>query len=219
MDSLKQERRLARAELDDYENKALLKFMRRGKKLFHLPDDIAYAEADSAEGENHATLKRRLKTIDGKQTLITGIKYQKLQKFAAGAVVLDPTIETSLDAVEDVWLENSGNKNYYSMLLVAKDRNYAKKRSIIKFDISSIPGMATIQSASLNMYYFSRGGSSSQYPWIDRPIRTHRLLKDWQEAYATSIKRTSAQNWSGTLAEGERLLKPKHAKRRLLRVC
>jgi len=63
--------------------------------------------------------------------------------------------------------------------------------------------MATIQSASLNMYYFSRGGSSSQYPWIDRPIGTHRLLKDWQEAYATSIKRTSGQNWSGTLAEGD----------------
>jgi hypothetical protein len=131
----------------------------------------------------------------------SGLAYADFTGYPSGAVIFDPTIRVATVAVDDVWLENTSNKNSYTMLLVAKDGSYSKKRSLLKFNITSIPTSADILTASLNVLYYTRSGPSGS--WVDRPLRVYRMTRNWLQAQATSVKATSAVNWTGTLAEGD----------------
>ncbi len=205
VDSLNLKTRLKKADLKNYKKKAHLKFSKKGKTKFTIPIDLAYSgKADTSAGKQETIkLERRIVEFEGRQQLLTSIDYKKLLAFSTGDIIIDPSIDTQVGASEDVWLENSSNKNWYSMFLVGKDRNYPKKRSLVKFDVSSIPTSAQILAAELNIYYYKRGGKSTVYPWIDRPVRAYRMTRDWNESQATSIKATSSVNWSSTLAEGD----------------
>ena len=58
-----------------------------------------------------------------------------------------------LNATADVWLEGNGNKNYYNFLIVGKHPQYAKKRSLIKFQ--NIPSSCkTVKSAKMYLQYW-----------------------------------------------------------------
>lgn len=201
VDSLGRKRKLRMQSFSNYEGDSKLHFYRGSHLLFSLAEDVAYARNDSLDFKP-LKMKRKIWKADGRRVLATAISYKKLQKFPEGPIIIDPTIETNFDAVEDVWLENTWNKNGYSMLLIGRDQAGAKKRSIIKFDLSSIPTHATVLDASLGIYYFSRAGRSSNYPWVDRPIRVCALTRNWIESQATRDKATSSVNWSNQYAEG-----------------
>ena len=74
--------------------------------------------------------------------------------FSAGKVTCLPTANNGqgdvygLNAVADVWLEDSYNKNSYSLLLLGTHASYLKKRSLLRFD--DIPSACkTINYASM----------------------------------------------------------------------
>lgn len=81
--------------------------------------------------------------------IISGISYNDFINMPAGDIVLDPSIETSLTATEDTWLENTGVKGYYTFIIVGKDRSYPKKRSILKFNIGSLPSNCVVTATEI----------------------------------------------------------------------
>ena len=120
----------------------------------------------------------------------------------------------NLEPVQDTWLEGTSNKGGNDFLIVGKTGTFEKKRSLMRFDLSSLPPGAAVVGATLEVYYFA----STKPSWepneqgIDREIRVHRVLKTWNENQATADKATSNTNWSakclamdGTDAEAQAL--------------
>lgn len=65
-------------------------------------------------------------------------------------------------------------------------------RSIIKFDLSSIPAGSTINSATLALVLTAAGSFRSNN---NRTVRIYRLLRAFVETEATWVKATSSVNW------------------------
>lgn len=63
-------------------------------------------------------------------------------------------------------------------------------RSLIQFDLSSIPAGAIISSATLKLYKTTDDSSNNT-----RTLRIYRLLRSWVEAQATWNKADSGTNW------------------------
>jgi len=176
------------ASLKDYTSEKKLKFKRNNKIQFMLPMDIAYMQTEDTsyteQQQKVVQLKRRIRMINKELNILTGIQYIQLQNFPEGNVILDPTVETEFEAVEDVWIENQYNKNAYNFLIIAKTGSYPKKRSLVKFNISSLPSNVEIESANFKLYHHSNGRVGSP-TWIDRPVNVHRVLTPWSENTAT----------------------------------
>ena len=172
----------------DFEGFENLLLKRLGREAsFFLPLDYAYLEnaADSLVS-NYYQLKRRIVTHNGKVYVITGVPYTWLTALPEGDVVLDPTFSVSPGAVDDTWLELNSVKGYQPLLIIGKHINYPKKRTLLKFDISSIPGSADIQSADLKVYYYGKHRpSGSTETFINRTVKAHAVLTSWNEYYAT----------------------------------
>ena len=128
-----------------------------------------------------------------------GVPLSWLDAQPAGDVVIDPT--TSVSANDDVWLEDTGNKNSHQLIIVGKSRtpttDYPKKRTVIEFDVSSISSSANVINSQMKLYYYAAvRPTGSTDPWIDRWIQAHQLLVDWDEAQATKVKRLTSTNWN-----------------------
>ena len=135
----------------------------------------------------------------GVNYLLIGVPLTWLDAQPAGDVVIDPT--TSLTVNDDVWLEDTGNKNSHQLIIVGKSRtpstDYPKKRTVIEFDVSSISSSANVINAQMQLYYYAAvRPTGSTDPWIDRWIQAHQLLVDWDEAQATKVKRLTSTNWN-----------------------
>ncbi len=103
----------------------------------------------------------------------------------------------TLTPVEDTWLEGTSNKGGYDFLIVGKTSTYEKKRTLMRFDLSSIPADANILSADLRIYYYvSTKPSGVVEPCIDRTIMVNKMLVPWVENQATKVKATYSKNWS-----------------------
>jgi hypothetical protein len=93
---------------------------------------------------------------------------------------LGSAVTISLAPADDTYI-NEGNVNgsygSNSQLRVGNDGGDTK-RSLVLFDLSSIPTNATITSATLYMYNYNQVGSS-------RVHAAHRLLEEWNESGAT----------------------------------
>ena len=101
-----------------------------------------------------------------------------------------------LNATADVWLEGSGNKNNYNFLIVGKHPQYAKKRSLIKFE--NIPSSCnTVKSAKMYLqYWYSHKASWQTVTNINRTLQVHQVKKQWREKEATSINRCNGVKWN-----------------------
>ncbi len=102
-------------------------------------------------------------------------------------------------ATEDVWLENSENKNSKSAgLLVGKAAASSKKRALVKFDLAAagMPANATILSAQLSLKYWHKSAFSGTTPWQDRLVHAGEILVDWDDQAATKTARTATANWA-----------------------
>lgn len=165
---------------------------RRGRKKseFLLPLDYAWHEPlaiDSGKISHQLPqLTRRLQTNNGRLQVITSIPYSWLNRLPTGNIVIDPTFLLNAEATDDTWLENSSVKGSQTLLIVGKHAGYPKKRTVVKFDISSLPSSATVQSANLNLYYYGKhrpSGSSESF--VNRTVQAHVVLKSWSQSSAT----------------------------------
>ena len=104
-----------------------------------------------------------------------------------------------LNVIEDVWLKKpTKNYNGSQYLIVAKDVDSPKKRSLLRFE--DIPSACTnVTYAKMYIYYShshkASGQSVTQAPFIARTIQAHRVLKSWNETEVTTIYRYSTAKW------------------------
>ncbi len=137
-------------------------------------------------------------TERGKHYLLVGVPYTWLKTAPAGELVIDPTV--SVATSEDVWLEDTSNKNGSGSttgLIVGKTASYPKKRTIIKFNLagSGIPATATVLNAQMKLYYYTavRVGTTA---WVDRWLQAHQILVNWNQAQATRDNRLTGTPWN-----------------------
>jgi len=105
-----------------------------------------------------------------------------------------------LNVVEDICLEKSTtNYNSLQWLIVGRNIQYPKKRSLLRFE--DIPdAYEIIEQAKMCLYYaYSHKASwhtGTEAPFITRTIQAHRVLKSWKETEATSKIRYSGCLWN-----------------------
>ncbi len=112
-----------------------------------------------------------------------------------------PPGSVDLEAVADVWLENTQNKNNFHFLIAGRQCTYPKKRSLIRFDLAGVPPGADVVSATMSLYYeYNHGGFNK----IDRNVQVYTVKKPWVETQATFQMATLAIGWGANwLAPGE----------------
>jgi len=104
----------------------------------------------------------------------------------------------TLIAVADCWLEGSNNHGGDGFVIIGKTGDFQKKRSLVRFDTSSIPQDTQILAANLNVYY----QWSSKPSWlpneqgIDRFVQVHKVLKHWEENQATADNAANNSPWA-----------------------
>ena len=122
------------------------------------------------------------------------------------AAPLSPDTFTSQDAVVDTWLnEQQPTTNYGSdTYLWVYDRSDRQARSILEFDISSIPADATITDAEFKLYYYYTISSANASGKVLEVYKLDRV--DWVEAEATWNIDKTGSNW--TAAGGDYVIDP-----------
>ena len=80
--------------------------------------------------------------------------------------------------LQDVWLEDGGNKNSYPFIIVGKHRSYPLKRSLLQFQ--NLPRACRhIKWAKMYLYFIYSHKQSSmsvtQAPYISRPLQMHQV--------------------------------------------
>jgi len=106
---------------------------------------------------------------------------------------LDPTLvlqPDGTDGVDAVILESTPTTNYGTNVALAFGNNGgAIYRSLIQFNVSSIPATATAVSATLSIWISAGYGAVTGSPTL------HRVLRAWTEAGATWNTCDGANNW------------------------
>lgn len=114
-----------------------------------------------------------------------------------GQVILHPTSQDA-NNYDAILFEPSPNNNYanypYNEVNTPNGSLYNCK-SLIKFDLSSIPGGATITGVTLRLYYNFKNSFTSG------TIKFHRVLSgnsDWNVGQCTWNNRKTSTNWAGS---------------------
>jgi|GEM_PF-2943704 len=169
---------------------------RQEKRAYYLPVDYAWAGSPDSLGggpinEDREPMLRIWETRRGQNYLVTGVPYTWVTAQPAGAVILDPTVAIE-PPTDDVWIEynKSSNYNNYAQLRIGRGDSYPWKRSLIKFNVTSIPGDAIILGSQMKLYYYGKYGSIHF-----RSIQAHQVLKNWIEAEATWYDRADHFEW------------------------
>lgn len=110
----------------------------------------------------------------------------------------EETIELAADGdvwIQDRWCNFLVNTNYRDIFIVGKKILSEKKRSLVKFDISTLPIGTQIVSAVMKLYH---SGASCLGGGKIGPInvQVHQVLYEWDETKATENKRTHTKEWS-----------------------
>jgi len=106
-----------------------------------------------------------------------------------------------LKVVQDVWLENSGNKNNQKHLIVGKHAGWEKKRTLVQFESITEEDCPIENLRWAKMYiwyeYSHKWSAQSVYdaPFTSRPLEVHRVNQEWKESEATKFNRMSGVNW------------------------
>lgn len=114
--------------------------------------------------------------------------------------VLDPTTTIQPDATAglDTWLDkgNSTDNHATSTRSQIGDRDGAgsnENRTLIEFDVSSIPSTDTVSSATLSLYEYDAADTASVGSWA---AGLRRVLVDWNEAQANWDDRLTSTAWT-----------------------
>jgi len=106
-----------------------------------------------------------------------------------------------LKVTQDVWLENSLNKNNQKFLIVGKHFGWNMKRSLVQFQpITSAECSSTkVRWAKMYVYFEYAHKASWQSiqtaPYTSRPLEVHMVKKEWNEDEATSVIRMNGLSW------------------------
>ncbi|MCI0695565.1 DNRLRE domain-containing protein, partial [candidate division KSB1 bacterium] len=167
-----------------------------GKLKFLLPADFAFANAgrDSASEESSSRrMWRRFYSSGNNNLMLTGVSVKWLDKQPEGTIVLDPTVSLT-PPTDDVWIEYNSYTNFdsYTQIRIGRGDWYGWKRSLVRFDVSAIPQNATIQSATLQLYFYGKYGTTI----VNRTIQCHQVLQQWYEGYANWFYRYGGATWN-----------------------
>ena len=112
-------------------------------------------------------------------------------------LILQPDAATGLDSYIYGGAKNS-NFGTVTEMGIGEDNNTNGRvaRSLIKFDLSSIPANATITSATLSLW------TNADLSNNDRTIRVHRLKVPFHETQVTWTRSATGINWQTTGASG-----------------
>lgn len=116
-------------------------------------------------------------------------------------IVLDPTLTLQPDdtAGKDVWIDQANpttNQEGPDALYGSLFSSGRILRSVIEFDLSSIPGGATVDAATLTCWVHSGSGHGSTYP--DTDIFRILSANSWNETQATWNNRLTSTAWTGS---------------------
>lgn len=114
-----------------------------------------------------------------------------------GAPPLPPEPPTSgpltLNPVADTYIRESSSNNFGTThLRIGRINGNGKNfRSILNFDLSSVPEGALINSATLRLFATGQSGSAAY------SINAHRITQDWTESGASWTETDGSTLWSG----------------------
>jgi len=161
-----------------------------GTVPFFFQKDYAYAAADSlTDFANRTPVKRVFYSEDGKYYLLVGVPWSWINTAPLGDLIIDPT--TTVTNSSDVRLMDGGFYGSGASLSIAKNTGVNKSRSIISFNVSTIPAGTTVLNAQMKLYYYSAVGST----WGDRWVQAHQLYVSWAEAQANRDNRRTGIPW------------------------
>ncbi len=104
----------------------------------------------------------------------------------------------ALLAIKDTYLnQDKPTENYGGSMDINVNRRNGNKtqRAILKFDVSSIPAGATINSASLRLFANRNGGASYA-------VDAHIVTNDWTEGISNGAICSLAANWTNRIEAG-----------------
>ena len=104
-----------------------------------------------------------------------------------------------ISVIQDVFIENQSNKNYYGFTIVGKHPQYNKKRALYQFE--QLPATCTnIAWAKMYLYFIYAHKASWQTvqsaPYSPQGIQVHQLMQEWRESEATQFLRLVGVNWN-----------------------
>lgn len=109
-------------------------------------------------------------------------------------IVLDPTL-TVQPAAKDAYLKQDNPTNNYGSITSLQIQDYELNtwRTLLEFDISELPGGATLNSASLELDYYSYTTTDP----VGKTIWVYKLTKqDWVQSQATWNIYKSGSDWT-----------------------
>ncbi len=158
--------------------------------------------ADVGEGETELTGNEPYRCPDERPHCVSCDQGYQWNSQTSDCDAISPEEQTvTLTAVEDTWIEKySSNQGNNKIMLIDKHFNFPKKRSLVRFDLSSMPQGAVINSATMKLYHLNT------HCYLDGTLRSinvnvNQVMKEWKEGEATSIKATNMQDWSAEYME------------------
>lgn len=136
--------------------------------------------------------------IDGQFVNISGQPYWLMNLPDLTGIaepVIDPTLSLQPDATDgiDTYIQNTAattNQGTFTLVYVGeRDGTTDNYRTLIKFNLSSIPATDAIQSATFSMYITADISNNS------RPFRVYRQQRAWVESQATWNIYSTGNNW------------------------
>ena len=109
-------------------------------------------------------------------------------------IVIDPTL-TVQPAAKDAYLKQDNPTNNYGAITSLQVQDYVDTtwRTLLEFDISELPPGATLNSASLNLNYYSYTTTDP----VGKTIWAYKLTRpDWVEAQATWNIYKTGSDWT-----------------------
>jgi len=88
---------------------------------------------------------------------------------------------------QGTYFDYSSGYNSSPYLTVGAD---AAVKSLLRFDVSSIPANATVTQATLQLYHYSRSNGNSL------TLGAHRVLHEWVDSQVNRTQRKSGVNWA-----------------------
>jgi hypothetical protein len=162
-----------------------------GKPVARIQSPVVY---DAANRLDTRPIKWGITSRDGQPYIV----YTLPDLTGMAAPVVDPTLTLQPDdAVGEDTYANAAypNTNEGTNATLIADTRTGQATALLKFDLSSIPAGATLDSATLQLWIGSGANEGENATWTLRRILA---ASDWTEAGATWNKRDGVNAWAGS---------------------
>ncbi len=188
-----------KSKSEAYEGKDRIEFKDiKGDVKFYLPLDYAFLESDrdSVFSENITEITKRIIVENGERFLMAGVPLSWVENRTEGTIVFDPTVSiqptTAAVGKDAMILEYPVNSECVYKNYGAYERIYAETsrpwRTLIQFDVSSIPESAQINEANLTLYLLKNASNSE----ASKTLYCYPILREWKEGSAANAVNSSA---------------------------